>query len=111
MPFHQGRLAAPFMRPCSPAPSRATYSAAVEGFPWHPSNTVARGVGADPSAALIDRQRRRLRTSGLGGVGVRRLRGRRWRLADAVAALEAAAAERRALRALAIGEIADDAGR
>src|SRR5215218_3121968 len=58
MPFHQGRLAAPFMRPCSPAPSRATYSAAMEGFPWHPSNTVARGAGADPSAALIDRLRR-----------------------------------------------------
>src|SRR5436190_13341350 len=58
MPFHQGRLAAPFMRPCSPAPSRATYSAAMEGFPWHPSNTVARGAGADLSAALIDRLRR-----------------------------------------------------
>src|SRR3954447_23069098 len=111
MPFHQGRLAAPFMRPCSPAPSRATYSAAMERIPWHPSNTVARGAGADPSAALIDRQRRRLRTPGLGGVVARRLCGRRRRLANAVAALEPAAAEGRALRALAIGEIADDAGR
>src|SRR3954449_10393077 len=99
MPFHQRRFAAPFMRPCSPAPSRATYSAALERIPWHRSNTVARGAGADPSAALIDRQRRRPGSLSLGGVVVRRLCSRRWRLADAVAALEAAAAEGRALRA------------
>src|SRR4051794_1949046 len=54
------------MRPCSPAPSRATYSAAMEGFPWHRSNTVARGADADPSAALINRLRRN--TDQFGGI-------------------------------------------